>query len=121
MVLGAVFTTAFEGVNPLAAVLLPLFLAGTGIVLSIAGTFLVKVKEGGNPQKALNMGEFGTSGLMVVASYFIIHNVLPDSWTYGNFEYTNNGVFFATIIGLAAGTIIGLVTEYYTGTDYKTC
>ncbi len=119
MVLGAVFTTSLDGSNPLGAVLLPLILAGTGILLSIVGTFLVKVKEGGNPQKALNMGEFGTSGLMVIASYFIIHFVLPDSWTYGEFEYTSNGVFFATIIGLAAGTIIGLVTEYYTGTDYK--
>lgn len=119
MVLGAVFTASFEGGNVLAAVLLPLLLAGTGIILSIGGTFLVKVKEGGNPQKALNMGEFGTSGLMVIASYFIIQNILPESWIHGNFVYTNDGVFFATIIGLAAGTIIGLVTEYYTGTDYK--
>ncbi len=118
MVLGAVFTKVFVE-NPLAAVILPLVLAGVGIVLSIIGTFFVKVKEGGNPQKALNLGEFGTAGLMVVASYFIITSMLPESWIYDGFEYTSLGVFFATIIGLAAGTIIGLVTEYYTGTEYK--
>ncbi len=118
MVLGAVFTKVFVE-NPLAAVILPLVLAGVGIVLSIIGTFFVKVKEGGNPQKALNLGEFGAAGLMVVASYFIITSMLPESWIYDGFEYTSLGVFFATIIGLAAGTIIGLVTEYYTGTEYK--
>ena len=118
MVLGAVFTKVFVE-DPLAAVILPLVLAGVGIVLSIIGTFFVKVKEGGNPQKALNLGEFGAAGLMVVASYFIITSMLPEAWIYNGFEYTSIGVFYATIIGLAAGTIIGLVTEYYTGTEYK--
>lgn len=119
MVLGAVFAIPEVPELGLEAVLLPLFLAGAGIVLSILGTFLVRVKEGGNPQKALNIGEFGTSGVMIVAAYFIIHYMLPVSWTYKGFEYTSNGVFLATLIGLAAGTLIGLVTEYYTGTDYK--
>ena len=119
MVLGAVFAIPEVPELGLEAVLLPLFLAGVGIVLSILGTFFVKVKEGGNPQKALNIGEFGTSGIMVVASYLIIHFMLPEKWSYEGFEYTSNGIFFATIIGLAAGTLIGLVTEYYTGTDYK--
>ncbi|MBU0559660.1 MAG: sodium-translocating pyrophosphatase [Bacteroidetes bacterium] len=118
MVLGAVFTSVFEAPNSLAAVTLPLILAGVGIILSIVGTFFVNVKEGGNPQKALNMGEFGTTGLMVVAAYFIINNWLPANWSYGGFEYTSMGVFWATIIGLSAGTMIGLITEYYTGTDY---
>jgi K(+)-stimulated pyrophosphate-energized sodium pump len=119
MVLGAVFTDSLGEANSLAAVLLPLILAGTGIVLSIVGTFFVNVKEGGNPQKALNLGEFGTAAFMLVASYFIINAVLPSSWTHNGFEYTSLGVFFATIIGLSAGIIIGIVTEYYTGTDYN--
>lgn len=119
MVLGAVFAIPEVPEIGLEAVLLPLFLAGAGIVLSIIGTFFVKVKEGGNPQKALNIGEFGTSGIMVIVSYFIIHNMLPETWIYKEIEYTSNGIFFATLIGLAAGTLIGLVTEYYTGTDYK--
>jgi K(+)-stimulated pyrophosphate-energized sodium pump len=99
--------------------MLPLFLAGTGIILSIIGTFFVNVKEGGNPQKALNTGEFGASGLMVVAAYFIIINVLPESWNYNGFEYTSIGVFYSTLIGLASGIMLGLITEYFTGTDYK--
>jgi len=120
MVLGSLFTTlpGFESYK-LAAVVLPLFLAGAGIVISILGTFFVNVKEGGNPQRALNTGEFGASGIMIVASYFIIKAVLPVSWNHGGFDYTSNGIFFATLIGVAAGTIIGLVTEYYTGTHFK--
>lgn len=119
MVLGALFASPDVPELGLEAVLLPLFLAGAGIVLSIIGTFFVKVKEGGNPQTALNIGEFGASGMMVIASYFIIHTLLPSSWEFGGFNYTSNGIFFATLIGLFAGTAIGLVTEYYTGTDKK--
>ncbi|WKZ68571.1 MAG: sodium-translocating pyrophosphatase [Melioribacteraceae bacterium] len=119
MVLGALFASPEVPELGLEAVLLPLFIAGAGIILSIVGSFFVKVKEGGNPQKALNIGEFGASGLMVIASYFIIHNVLPSSWEFGGFQYTSNGIFFATLIGLFAGTSIGLITEYYTGTDKK--
>lgn len=119
MVLGALFVSPDIPEISLEAVLLPLILAGTGIILSIIGTFFVNVKEGGNPQKALNMGEFGASGMMVIASYFIIKNILPNTWSYNNFNYTNDGVFYATLIGLAAGILIGLITEYYTGTDYK--
>ncbi len=117
MVLGAAF--AADKALGLEAVILPLLLAGVGIVLSIIGTFFVNVKEGGNPQKALNVGEFGTTGLMVIASYFIITNILPETWTFNGFEYTSLGVFFATIIGLVAGALIGLITEYYTSTENK--
>ncbi|MFZ1289378.1 MAG: sodium-translocating pyrophosphatase [Melioribacteraceae bacterium] len=119
MVLGAVFVTPDVPELKLEAVLLPLVLAGVGIVLSILGSLLVRVKEGGNPQKALNLGEFGAAGMMIVASYFVINGMLPKTWSYNNFEYTSLGVFYATLIGLVAGTLIGLITEYYTGTDYK--
>ncbi|MCB0729403.1 MAG: sodium-translocating pyrophosphatase [Ignavibacteriae bacterium] len=119
MVLGAVFVTPDVPELKLEAVILPLLLAGIGIVLSIIGSLFVKVKEGGNPQKALNTGEFGAAGLMVVASYFIITTVLPETWEYNGFTYTSLNVFFSTIIGLAAGTLIGLITEYFTGTEYK--
>lgn len=119
MVLGAVFANPSVPELGLEAVLLPLYLAGAGILLSIFGTFFVRVKEGGNPQVALNLGEFGTAGLMVIASYVIIKLVLPEEWTVGDVNYSSNGVFFATLIGLAAGTLIGLITEYYTGLDKK--
>ncbi len=122
MVLGAAFITVpswsdnFEG---LSAVLLPLALAGTGIFTSILGTFLVRVKEGGDPQKALNYGEFASAIVMLIASFFIIKWMLPATWTFDGKEFTSMGVFWATIFGLASGLLIGLVTEHYTGTGTK--
>ncbi len=97
-------------------VLLPLFIAAAGIVVSIIGTFMVSVKEGGDPQKALNMGEFGSAGIMVVAIYFLIQEFLPATFMQGGVEFTSMGVFWATVIGLVAGLGIGLITEHYTGT-----
>nr|WP_297788073.1 sodium-translocating pyrophosphatase [uncultured Allomuricauda sp.] len=122
MVLGAVFAgipefqAAFDG---LGAVYLPLALAAVGIIMSIIGTFFVRVKDGGNPQTALNIGEFGSAALMLVASYFIINAMLPESWVEGGKEYSAMGVFWATIAGLVAGLLVGKVTEYYTGTGTK--
>ncbi len=126
MVLGAAFipTLAAEGGMPLGAVLLPLVLAGVGIVVSIIGSFFVKVKEGGNPQRGLNIGEFGAAAIMAVLSFFIISFMLPAQFSaetpiVGAFDYTSLKVFFAVVIGLAAGTAIGLITEYYTATHTK--
>jgi K(+)-stimulated pyrophosphate-energized sodium pump len=124
MVLGAAFmglsgfelTNEFGGLN---AVLLPLVLAAVGIVTSIIGTFFVKVKEGGNAQKALNIGEFVSALIMLAASYLIINWMLPGSWEFDGTTFTAMGVFWATIFGLAAGLLIGLITEHYTGTDTK--
>jgi K(+)-stimulated pyrophosphate-energized sodium pump len=98
-------------------IILPLVLAAVGIICSIIGAFFVRLKENGNPQAALNQGEFIASVLMVISSYFVITKLLPESWVYNNREYTSLNLFFATIIGLASGIIIGVVTEYYTGTD----
>ncbi|MCG8648672.1 MAG: V-type H(+)-translocating pyrophosphatase, partial [Pirellulales bacterium] len=121
MVLGAAFLTVFQEENldsfhGLSAVLLPLVLAGVGIITSIAGTFVVKVKEGGNPHHALNLGEFGSALILLVLTYAIIKFMLPASWTHGEIQYTSNGVFCAILFGLAAGLAIGKVTEFYTGT-----
>jgi len=87
--------------------------------MSIIGTFFVRVKDGGNPQTALNVGEFGSAGLMLIASYFIINGMLPESWVEDGKEYTSLGVFLATIAGLVAGLLVGKITEYYTGTGKK--
>lgn len=128
MVLGAVFMASpnfVDAFGGLSAILLPLALAATGIFTSIIGTFFVRVKEGGDPQRALNIGEFGSSGIMIVLSYFIITWMLPATWTFTDTLYgvertiTANGVFFATIVGLVSGLLVGLVTEYYTGTGKK--
>ncbi|MEE2935231.1 MAG: sodium-translocating pyrophosphatase [Planctomycetota bacterium] len=121
MVLGAAFFEMFSGGEMdsfygLSAVLLPLILAGVGILTSILGTFLVKVREGGNPHHALNMGELGSAAILLVLTYAIIRFMLPESWTHEEFEYTSNGVFFAILFGLGAGLGIGKITEFYTGT-----
>ena len=115
MVLGALIST--PDFNGLGAVYLPLALSAVGIVMSIIGTFFVRVKEGGSPHAALNIGEFGSAGLMLVASYFLINAFIP-----ANVEGLPSGamgVFYATIAGLVAGLAVGKVTEYYTGTGTK--
>ena len=100
-------------------VLLPLYIAAAGILVSIIGTFMVSVKKGGDPQKALNRGEFGSAVLMVISIYLLINTFLPDSFIQGGVEFTSQGVFFATLIGLLSGLGIGLVTEHYTGTGTR--
>ena len=117
MVLGAAFIglQEFSGIET-NAIILPLFIASTGIIMSIIGTFFVRVKEGGSPHAALNTGEFVSAGLMFVATYFLINFFLPDTWVLNGKEYTSIGVFYATISGLLAGLGVGKVTEYYTAT-----
>ena len=114
MVLGA--SILVFGKFDLNFVTLPLLIAASGIVVSIIGTFMVSVKEGGNPQKALNIGEFGSSALMVVVMYYLITNTLPISFVLDGIEYSSMGVFWAATIGLGAGLGIGTITEHYTGT-----
>ena len=107
MVLGLALAMDSAVLN-MSYVMLPLYIAGSGIVVSIIGTFMVSVKEGGSPQKALNIGEFGSSAIMVVVMYFLINHFIPAE--------NAMGIFYATLIGLASGLGIGLITEHYTGT-----
>ena len=116
MVLGAFIITP-DVAGGMGAVFLPLVIAALGIVMSIIGTLFVKVKEGGNPQTALNIGEFGSAGLMVIVSYFVINVMIPESTT--GLPNGSIGVFLATISGLVAGLGVGKITEYYTGTGTK--
>ena len=125
MVLGTAFigingyeeSNSFGGMN---AIILPLVLAGAGIITSIIGTFFVKVGEGGDPHKALNRGEYVAGALMIGATYLIANQMLPSTWTgLGGIEYSSLGVFFAVLFGLASGLLIGIVTEFYTGTGNK--
>ena len=114
MVLGS--SILVSGLFDINFIVLPLFIAGAGIIVSIIGTFMVSVKDGGDPQKSLNRGEFGSAIIMVVVIYFLINAFLPESFIQQGKVYFSLGVFYATFIGLASGLGIGLITEHYTGT-----
>ncbi|MEQ8456605.1 MAG: sodium-translocating pyrophosphatase [Sandaracinaceae bacterium] len=119
MVLGLGFSAA-GGTLMTGPVLLPLIIAGVGILCSIVGTFFVKTKEGGNPQVALDIGAFGAAGVMAAATFGLANFMWPKNavvQTIGlgseTIEVTWLDVGFATVIGLAVGVLIGLITSYY--------
>ncbi|MEM9557311.1 MAG: sodium-translocating pyrophosphatase [Acidobacteriota bacterium] len=112
LVLGGAVVVAEGGVPAL--VVLPLVLAGLGILVSLAGTFLVRTKEGGNPSRALHTGTFASSGAMLVVTFLACQWLLPDSYELQGVTFTAMGVFLATLAGLAAGVAIGMITEHYT-------
>jgi K(+)-stimulated pyrophosphate-energized sodium pump len=88
-------------------------------VSSIIGTFLVRVKEGGSPHRALNIGEITAGVILLIGAFIIIGQVLPDKWTVDGKEFTSMGVFGAIALGLVSGIAIGYITEHYTGTGTK--
>ena len=113
---GAKLVDAFGGLSP---ILLPMLIAGVGILLSIVGTFFVRISEtaGLNTatvQKALNMGNYGSMILTAVACYFIVNIVLPETMVLRGLEFTRNGVIGAIAVGLVVGTLMSIITEYYT-------
>jgi K(+)-stimulated pyrophosphate-energized sodium pump len=118
MVLAA---TLFDSMNVELAIL-PLVLAGGGIIASIIGTFFVKTKEGGNPQTALNIGTFGAAFLMTAFTFGLCWMLLGDSAP--KFIGTEKTIMWwqisvACVAGLIAGAAVGLLTEYYTGESAK--
>ena len=98
---------------------LPMLLAGLGIVISLLATLLVRTREGGSPQAALNLGMFSASGVMLVATFFMTRYFLPGTYRVGGSEFDALGVFVATVVGLAGGVAIGLITEFYTSEARK--
>jgi K(+)-stimulated pyrophosphate-energized sodium pump len=115
MVLGqeVVVTDNFGGMSP---ILLPMVICGLGILFSIVGTWFVTIKDDkSNVQNALNLGNWASMGLTVVASYFIVNWMLPEGIiSLRGVEFTRNGVFGAILVGTAVGAIMSIVTEYYT-------
>ena len=115
VIIGAMVLAAAHDSMPL--VRLPLTLAAAGIFASIAGTFLVRTKEGGDPQTALNQGHFGAAALMLLASWFIINAVIGAGIAWDGVSgdlLTSWELFIATVIGLLTGILIGLLAEYFT-------
>jgi K(+)-stimulated pyrophosphate-energized sodium pump len=107
----------FDGVNP--AILLPLFIAATGLIFSIAGSFFVRTSETGDPQKALNFGNFGAVILTAIAVYFLINQLFDKYIVISGVEYDSANIFYSVLIGLTVGTLISFVIEYYTGKDSR--
>ena len=113
MVLGREITSMdnFGGIAP---ILLPMVLAGLGIIFSMIGTLFVRVKEGGDVQAALNLGNWSSVALTAVAAFFLINWMLPDTLSLRGITFTKIEVFYAVLVGLAVGTSMSIITEYYT-------
>ena len=120
MILGLTVKVSGEGSDTLKLhlMLLPLLIAVAGLVASVLGTFFVRAKPDSNPQTALNLGTFGAALLAVIAVFFLTKYILGDA-TFNGGKTNYLHVFFSTVIGLASGLAIGLITEYYTGTGKK--
>ncbi len=118
MVLGqeTVSDDSFGGMSP---ILLPMMIAGTGILFSIIGTLFVRISENASistasVQKALNMGNWGSIVLTALASIGLVYFILPETMVLRNIEFTKWGVLGAIGVGLTVGTLMSIITEYYT-------
>jgi K(+)-stimulated pyrophosphate-energized sodium pump len=121
MVLGSEMVVAdnFQGLSP---ILLPMFIAGLGLIFSIVGTFFVRIKDdNGNVQNALNMGNWSSIILTAIASFVAVKWLIPSDVTLSlrGVEFTSMDIFYAIIVGLVVGAIMSYVTEYYTAMGKK--
>lgn len=115
----------FNGMGP---ILLPIVIAGAGILASIIGTIFVKIKnenaKEAQVQTALNIGNWTSIILTIVSCWFLIQYMLPETinmkfFGEGYKEIPRNNIFFATLVGLGVGGFISAFTEYYTGLGKK--
>lgn len=118
MVLGreTISDDAFGGFAP---ILLPMLIAGTGIIFSMIGTLFVKINDNegsstSSVQNALNLGNWGSIVITAIASYFLVTYLLPEKMVLRGHEFTKMGVFGAIMVGLVVGTLMSIITEYYT-------
>ncbi len=102
---------AANNLDPLMAVLAPMIVAGLGILLSIVGIFMVKCKEGATQKNLLHALLFGTLGSTVLILFALVGMV--------QFGWISWGIFGSVVSGLAAGVVIGQLTEYYTSAEFK--
>jgi len=106
----------FGGMAP---ILLPMLIAGIGILFSIVGTFFVRISDSAGinthaVQRALNMGNWGSIILTAIACIGLVSYVLPDTMVLRGVEFTKWGVLGAIAVGLLVGTLMSIITEYYT-------
>ncbi len=118
MVLGQE-TRSVDAFGGLAPILLPMLIAGTGILFSIIGTWFVRISDAAgvstdSVQKALNMGNWGSIVLTAIASVGLVYYILPETMVLRGLEFTKWGVLGAIGVGLAVGTLMSIITEYYT-------
>ena len=118
MVLGQE-TSAVDNFDGLSPILLPMLIAGVGIIFSIIGTFFVKISDASGihtavVQKALNLGNWGSIILTAIASVGLVQYLLPETMTLRGHEFTKWGVLGAIGVGLVVGTLMSIITEYYT-------
>ena len=114
MVLGQeiVVIDNFGGMSP---ILLPMVICGLGIIFSIIGFSFVRIKnDQSNVQDALNLGNWSSMIITVIASYFIVMWMLPDTMNLRGYEFSKLNVFLAIVVGTVVGAVMSIVTEYYT-------
>ena len=119
MVLGQEIVSAdnFGGMAPM---LLPMLIAGVGIIASILGTMFVRIsKETGNVQTALNIGNWSSIIMVVIASYPLTKWLMPEVMTIRAYEFTNTDVFYAIVVGSVVGALMSMITEHYTSMGRK--
>src|SRR5690606_14324008 len=114
MVLGReiVSDDQFGGIAP---ILLPMVIAGLGLIFSIISTSLVRIKnETDSVQNALNLGNWSSIILTAIASFFAVKWILPDQMILRGFSFDSTDVFLSIMVGLIVGALMSLITEYYT-------
>ncbi|MDP9959488.1 sodium-translocating pyrophosphatase [Chryseobacterium lathyri] len=118
MVLGRE-TMSDDSFGGFAPILLPMLIAGTGIIFSMIGTLFVRINDNegsstSSVQNALNLGNWGSIVITAISSYFLVTYLLPEKMTLREHEFTKMGVFGAIMVGLVVGTLMSIITEYYT-------
>jgi K(+)-stimulated pyrophosphate-energized sodium pump len=115
MVLGQEIDASADHFGGMSPILLPMVICGLGIIFSIIGTWFVTIKDDkSNVQNALNLGNWASMLITVIASYFIVMYMLPEKLSLRGYEFTNLNVFLAIVVGTVVGAIMSIVTEYYT-------
>lgn len=115
MVLGQEIDASKDNFGGLSPVILPMFTAGIGLIFSIVGTLFVRIKnETDSVQKALNLGNWSSIIFTAIATYFAVHYLLPEHMVHRGVNFTSMDVYYAIITGLVVGTLMSMITEYYT-------